>query len=412
MDLKRREFCSLLMAAGLPGAHAIAQPNQPNVIHPVWLGFGLNIGANAATQRFPLSSGLLPTQRTGRKTTFQLEVNDAISQQLRLLGDIVTFKDSTDIGGDTLLGAVLDYENVLSARLGDASFMVLHMVGHGVLLDFDRNRGWSMRTSYPFPVTLLRESQGSSESTARQYLADAYLDPQNSFATSFAKATKRLAPRWRDATTGSGFNIRVTNCTIHPDVMSKLSDWGIEKNITPTWLGHLASAAICEGLDVPVVPYAETRALGNYTYKFSERLTAQNVRMPSDEDIDLRIHVSLRNVSREIKYRNQFQRWEATRIIVVDIKVKDDRNEDLLSIRMGYQDDQPDALAKEEDNSPARDAHFFDMAIYRGLSYFFSGIEKDDLSVLAKVFVKPDQQQTQAISNFRNRYRKAFGKGG
>ncbi len=410
MNLKRREFCAWSMALGVTGSEAMAQSQSAN-IHPVWLGFGLNIGANAAAQRFPLSNALLPIQRPGRKTTFQLEVNEAISQQLRALGDTVTFQNATDIGGDTLLGAVLDYENVLEARLGDANFIVMHMVGHGVLLDFDRTRGWSMRASYPFPVTLLRESKGSTESTAKQYLADAYLDPQNSFATSFAKATKRLSPRWKQNGGASGFNIRVTSCTIHPDVAVKLKTWGIEKNISPTWLGHLASAAICEGLDVPVVPFAETQSLGNYTYKFSDRLTAQNVRMPSDDDIDLRIHVSLRNMAREIKYRNQFERWEAARMIVLDIKVKDESNQDILAIRMGYQDEQPDALAREEDNSPARDAHFFDMAIYRGLNLFFSGVEKGDLNLLAKVMVKPDPQQSQAINEFKRRYRNGFAKG-
>lgn len=410
MYLNRRKFCALSLGAGLITTCAKGQGLSSN-IHPVWLGFGLNIGANAAAQRFPLSSALLPTQRSGRKTTFQLEINEAISQQLRSLGDVVSFKNTTDIGGDTLLGAVLDYENVLEARLGDASFMVMHLVGHGVLLNFDRNRGWSMRSSYPFPVTLLRESQGNTDSTAKQYLADAYLDPQNSFATSFAKTTKRLAPLWHESANGSGFNIRVVDSSIHQDVSNKLKSWGIERNITPTWLGHLASAAICEGLDVPIVPFAETQSLGNYTYKFSERLVAQNVRMPAENDIDLRLHVSLRNISREIKFRNQFQRWEATRIVVFDIKVKDDRNEEIFSTRMGYQDDQPDALAREEDNSPARDAHFFDMAIYRGLLMLFSGIEKEDLGLLTKVFVKPNQQQAQAISAFRARYRKAFGKG-
>jgi len=155
-----------------------------------------------------------------------------------------------------------------------------------------------------------------------------------------------------------------------------LKTWGIEKNISSTWLGHLASAAICEGLDVPVVPFAETQSLGNSTYKFSDRLTAQNVRMPSEDDIDLRIHISLRNLARDIKYRNQFERWEATRMVVLDIKVKDDTNQDILTLRMGYQDEQPDALAREDDNSPARDAHFFDMAIYRGMSLFFPGSKR------------------------------------
>ena len=164
-----------------------------------------------------------------------------------------------------------------------------------------------MRSSFPFPVTLVRESQGGdAQVEASKYLLEAYTDAQNSFATSFAKASKRLATRWTDD--DRSFNVRVMSSNIHPEAQGKLKTWGIAKNINDVWLGHLASAAICESLEIPVVPFMETHALGKFTYKFSERLTAQNVKLPSDEDIDLRVHITLRNCAREIKYRNQFQR--------------------------------------------------------------------------------------------------------
>jgi hypothetical protein len=158
------------------------------------------------------------------------------------------------------------------------------------------------------------------------------------------------------------------------------------------------------------VPFAETQALGNYTYTFSDRLVAQNVRLPDESDIDLRLHVTLRNIAREIKFRNQLQRWEATRMVVIDIKILDDRNEELVAVRVGYQDENPDALAREEDNSPARDAHFFDMAIYRALQTLFAGIDKEDKEQLARVFVKPDANQQRGLSEFRRRYRQAYEK--
>ena len=96
----------------------------------------------------------------------------------------------------------------------------------------------------------------------------------------------------------------------------------------------------------------------------------------------------------------------------MDVKVLDDRNEEIVALRVGYQDDLPDALAREEDNSPARDAHFFDMAIYRGLQTFFSAIDKDDKALLARVFVKPDAKQQGGLSEFRRKYRQAFDKKG
>lgn len=404
--MKRRDFIKLGLALSLTDrsvrAESLPRSQRGAQIIPTWLSFGLNGPAQGGT-RFPLTMALA----SNRKPDFQFEVSQAIAKQLKAAGDIADFKNTTEFNSGTMLGAALDYENVLEARLGSSSFIVLHLVGHGVLLNFDRTRGWKMQSSFPFPVTLLRESQGgNSQAEASKYLVEAYTDGQNSFATSFANAAKRLAPRWKDS--DRSFNVRVMSSKIHPEAQGKLGGWGLAKNINDVWLGHLASAAVCESLGIPVVPFVETQALGKFTYKFSERLTAQNVQLPSEADIDLRLHVTLRNVAREIKYRNQFQRWEATRMVVMDVKVLDDQNEEVVALRLGYQDDQPDALAKEEDNSPARDAHFFDMAIYRGLQTLFSGIDKGDKTQLAKVFVKPDAKQQEAIDRFKRQYQKAL----
>lgn len=414
-NLYRRDIIILSAGWSLNAKSLLAQSVgnvAGSLVKPTWLGFGLNKPATSGQERYPLTMAMMAAPRPGKKTGFQVEVNDAIVPQLRAVGDIVTFKDTNDFGENLMLAAILDYENVLDARLGASSFIVMHLVGHGVLLNLDRTRGWSMRSSFPFPVTLLRESRGGNPALeARQYLAEAYTDGQNSFATSFAKAAKRLAPRWRDSGAGRNFNIRVMSSAIHPDVQSKLNSWGIANNVNSTWLGHLASAAICEGLDVPVVPFEESHALSNYTYTFSERLVAQNVRLPGEDDIDLRIHVTLRNIGREIKYRSQLRRWEVTRMVVIDVRILDDRNDEIIAVRLGYQDDLSDALAREEDNSPARDAHFFDMAIYRGLQTLFGGIDRNDKTLLAKVFVKPDARQQEGLNEFRRRYRKAFDKG-
>ncbi len=427
--MKRRDFLKYGLAAGAvgelatrlawadegigwmgqavtPAAPAISPPAAPvaALLKPNWLSFGLNGPAQGAT-RFPLTASLSQA-RVGRKGDFQMEVSQAIARQLKSDGNLVEFRDSADINGGLLLGAVLDYENVLSAKVGSSSFIVMHLVGHGVLLNFDRTRGWKMMSSFPFPVTLLRETQGGNTAAeALKYLPDAYGGSQNSFATAFVQAAKRVAPRWRD--TERGFNVRVMSSTIHPEVQGKLAAWGIARNISQSWLGHLTSAALCEGLAIPVVPFVETQALGKFTYKFSEKLVAQNVRLPDENDIDLRLHVTLRNIGREVKFRNQYQRWEVMRMVVLDLKVLDDRNEEVLSLRMGYQDEVPDSLAAEQELVPARDAHFFDMAIYRGLTTLFTGIDKQDKALLAKVFVTPDADQQKRLDTFRAKYQKA-----
>ena len=97
-------------------------------------------------------------------------------------------------------------------------------------------------------------------------------------------------------------------------------------------------------------------------------------------------------------------------MVVFDIRALDDRNEELLSTRMGFQDVLPDNLAREEDNSPARDAHFFDMAIYRGLVAFFRAIDQDDKAALSKLYLKIDAGQQAAFGHFRAKYRRAFGR--
>lgn len=391
-------------ASSAASSTATAAPARVQLLKPTWLSFGLNGPAQGGT-RFPLTAGLTQA-KPGRKGDFQFEVSQAIARQLRADGNLVDFRDSTDINGGLMLGAVLDYENVLTAKVGSSSFIVMHLVGHGVLLNFDRNRGWKMLSSFPFPVTLLRESQGGNTTAeALKYLPEAFGDNQNSFATAFVQAAQRVAPRWRE--NERGFNVRVMSSSIHADVQSKLANWGIARNIGQSWLGHLTSAAICEGLAIPVVPFVETQALGKFTYKFSEKLVAQNVRLPDEGDIDLRIHVTLRNIGREVKFRNQYQRWEVLRMVVLDVKVLDDRNEEVLALRMGYQDEVPDSLASEQELVPARDAHFFDMAIYRGLTTLFTGIDRQDKSLLAKVFVKPDSEQQKRLDAFRNKYQKA-----
>lgn len=408
--MERRDFLrgiawGGLASLGLPDLAASAERGAGSPVQPTWLSFGLNGPAYGAT-RFPLTAAL-SANKAGKKGDFQFEVSQNIERQLRSTGAIVQFKDSADFNSGVLLGAALDYENVLSARLGSSSFIVLHLVGHGVLLSFDRGRGWKMLSSFPFPVTLLRESQqGDPQSEALKHLAEAYTDSQNSFATSFVKAATRVAPRWRDS--DRSFNVRVMSSKIHPDVEAKLSAWKIAKNINDVWFGHLASAAACEGLGIPIVPFAESQALGKFTYKFADRLVAQNVRLPEEADIDLRLHVTLRNVARDVKFRNQFQRWEINRMVVIDLNVLDDRNEEVLTLRIGYQDDQPDSLAREEDLVPARDAHFFDMAIYRGLQAAFSAIDRQDKAALAKLFIKPDAEQQRRIDKFRSVYQKAI----
>lgn len=396
--MKRR---NALGALALPW---LADPGRTQTaVRPAWLGFGLN-GGEEASRRFPLTLGAVRRRGAGG-TDFQLEVARAIRSQIESTG-VAEVRNEVQIGESLMLGAALDYENVLAARLGSSSFLVLHLVGHGVLLGFDWGRGWKLISSFPFPVILLREAAGDVAGDASKYLAEAFTAPEKSFASAFTKAAVRLAPRWKES--GRGFNVRVLGSAIHPAAQAKLASWGVERNVTEPWLGHLASAAICETLQVPVVPFAETQALGRFSYMFAERLVAQNVRLPDDGDIDLRLHVTLRNVGRDIRFRSQLQRWEAVRQVVLEVRALDDRDEEIVSLRAGYQDDVADALARQEDNSPARDAHFLDMAIYRCLQTLFNGIARNDEAELAKVFVKPDAQQRQRIERFRSKYQQAI----
>lgn len=376
-----------------------------NLQRPVWLGFGLN-GPAQGDSRFPLTLAMSGRKGKGGSLDFQRQVGLAIRRQLQAQGDFVEFLESVDMDSGLLLGAAVDYENVIPARLGSSSFIVLHLIGHGAVLDFDRSRGWKMLSSFPFPVTLLRESSGGdTKAEAMKYLMDAYVNGDLCFASSFARTAKRVAPTWKE--NARGFNIRVTSSQIHPDVAAKLRQWGISRNVTDTWLGHLASAAICDGLGVSVVPFVETQALGKFTYMFSDRLVAQNVTLPDIADIDLRISVSLRNAVRDIKYRKQTDRWEVIRIVVFDINVADDRDQPVLSLRMGYSDEQPDVVASPEEVVPARDAHFFDMAVYRGLQGLFFAIDRRDQAGLERLFVKVDAEQQQRLENFRRIWRKA-----
>lgn len=404
MRVDRRDFIKACGGVGSSLAFFGNPAFAAQQVKPTWLSFGLN-GPAAAETRFPMTSALM--QKRSGKEDLQFQVSQQMAQLLRKEDGLVEFRDTVNFNDGVMIGAVLDYENILSAKLGTASFVVLHLVGHGVLLNFDQGRGWSMLSSFPFPVTMLRES-GSKDSQEEvlKYLYEAFTSTQGSFATSFIKTARRVSSRWRDS--GRGFNVRVMTAKFHPDVESKLASWKLTKHINEIWFGHLASAAACEGLGIPVVPFAENKALGKFTYKFSDRLIAQNVRLPEENDIDLRLHITLRNIGREVKFRNQLQRWEVNRLVVMEIRALDDRNEEVFGMRFGYQDEMPDTLAREEDLVPERDTHFFDMAIYRGLNSFFTALDRQDLPALTKLFVKADAEQLKRIEKFKRMYQKAI----
>jgi hypothetical protein len=408
--MQRRDLLLFASCASIIPNYSYTQPTTS--IIPNWMGFGLNVSASKERVRFPISMPLMSSRKVGKKSNFQSELNEAIAQQLRLAGNFVTFQPVNNFDENWMLAAALDYENVLEVKLGTTSFIILHLIGHGMLLNFTGNRGWRLQSSFPFPVTLIRERHnGTLSDEVNKYIVEAYTDNQNSFATSFAKFAKRLAPKWKDAVTGQqGFNIRVIQSSIALEVQAKLKEWGISGNLNADWLGHLTSAAMCEGLEVPVVPFAETKSLNDFNYLFVNRLEAEKVTLPNISDIDIRVNVAFSKISREIKYRTQLQRWEVIRIIVIDLQVLNDRDDEIVSVRLGYQDPQPDVLSQEVDNSPSRDAHFYDMAIYRGLNSLFYGIDKEDHELLAKIYVKPDNKQLHGFNKFRSIYRRAFEK--
>jgi hypothetical protein len=393
----RRRGILASLSAGLIGTYrtAWAQPAVQKVKPknpPVWTGFGLNGGA--AQARYDLSRAFVRQQYKVDLTSSEA-FQFMIRPLQRLLADqhagTVQFKNSVEFGEDLLLGFVHDYETTVGARVEkdgqNANTLFVFMSGAGMILSFSKSSGWRMVSSFPFMLRMerpggdLKDIRGKAVAVMDQ----AYV----AYGQAFSHFLKRFN-KW-DQGFSSNYFARLTKATIHKDAQTKLNSFGIESQLTPELLGFSSSSALCDNLDIPLLPFQENDALGKrFAVKFSDDLAAQQlIDIP---DADLRFEVVLRDVDKQRIDSTQRGVTIVRRSVVLRLMVYDEYSnlpdKRLLNVLAMSTGEDRIPLQSTEDDTPERDLVFLDRLITRTLTQLLKGLATRNAQLLGSVEVK------------------------
>jgi len=367
-----------------------SRPKSP----PVWTGFGLNGGAAQArydlTREFVSQTRKLSLSDSKAFTEESKRTASLLSQQKPPL---VQFKDSVEFGEDMLVGFAHDYEIAIGARLeldGEtANRVLIVMSGVGLVLSFSQSTGWRIVSSFPFIWRGERPGGDLKDLRARTValMGDAYKGYSNAFVHFLGRFNK-----W-DQGFSSNYFARLTKASIHPDALAKLVSFKIEKILNQELLGFSSSAAICDNLNIPLLPFQENDALAKrYAVKFSDDLSAQNeIAIP---DADLKFEIVLRHLDKRVIHSTQLNRTRIVRNLVIRFSAFDEyangKDKRFLDVVADATHEDRTALNSSEDDTPERDLMFFDRLLSRALVNLLSGMAKRDAQTLAMANVKLD----------------------
>ena len=394
----RRRFLGLIGLAGLyQPLHLLAQPAPIKLkpkSPPVWTGFGLNGGPMQA--RYNLTRSYIK-----RSQGFELSESEAfrklnlvvLTPILRSLPQLVQFKSQIEFGEDLLLGFAHDYETTVGARIEkdgqNANTLIIFMSGVGLILGFDRSSGWRIVSSFPF---MLRMERAGGDLKNIPDRAVAVMDQAyRSYGNAFAEFLKRFN-KW-DQGFSANFFARVNSALIHKDAEEQLKRFRINNILNQELLGFSASTAICDSLNIPLLPYQENDALAKrYAVKFSDDLTAQAQGEISIPDADLRFEVILRDIQKKMTTSSQKGVTIVQRKVVLRLIVFDDSSllseKMLLNVLAGSTGEDKLALDPKEDDTPERDLVMFDRLITQTLNNLLQGLASSNENKLAAAEVK------------------------
>jgi hypothetical protein len=395
MQHRRRLLMVMLGALGaLPWparTQPVAQKLRPN-FPPVWTGFGLNGGAGQA--RYDLTRAFVR-----QKQNLELTSSEAFAftrePLQRLLAsqhaNRVQFKNSIEFGEDLLLGFAHDYETTVGARLEkdgqNANTLFVFMSGVGMVLSFSKSSGWRIVSSFPFMLRM--ERPGGDLKDVRGKAVAVMDQAYTAYGQAFSHFLGRFN-KW-DQGFSSNFFARLTSASVHKDVLPKLAAYKIHNVLNDELLGFMTSSALCDNLDIPLLPYQENDALSKrYAVKFTDDLAAQQqINIP---DADLRFEIVLRDVDKQKTDSTQrgvtiVRRSVVIRLIVIDefSSLPDKKLLNVLAMSTG-EDRIP--LQSTEDDTPERDLVFFDRLISRTLTNLLRGMVTRNASTLAAIEVK------------------------
>ena len=314
-----------------------------------------------------------------------------LTPSLKSLPQLVQFKPQIEFGEDLLLGFAHDYEITVGARIEkdgqNANTLIIFMSGVGLILGFDRSSGWRIVSSFPF---MLRMERAGGDLKNIPDRAVAVMDQAyRSYGNAFAEFLKRFN-KW-DQGFSANFFARVTSALIHKDAEEQLKRFRINNILNQELLGFSASTAICDSLNIPLLPYQENDALAKrYAVKFSDDLTAQSeISIP---DADLRFEVVLRDIQKKMTTSSQKGVTIVQRKVVLRLIVFDDSSllseKMLLNVLAGSTGEDKLALDPREDDTPERDLVMFDRLITQTLNNLLQGLASRNENKLAAAEVK------------------------
>jgi len=218
-------------------------------------------------------------------------------------------------------------------------------------------------------------------------LGESYLVHATAFATFLGRFGK-----W-NAGYSPNFFARVTSSKIGETAIVQLQEYKLDQKFNADFLGFQASAAICDGLDIPLLPFKETDALANrYATKFSESLITQDKIVIPDADLEFEV-LLIKATKEKVPSRQQGIIYLKRRIII-GVRVYDKTSgqpEKILQVVAGAPEDS-DIIRYDqpEDDNPDRDFVFFDRLLYRTLSGLMKGIAKNDAETITSLGVNYD----------------------
>ncbi len=402
---QRRHVVSLLAGGTLLSAlpqmarAGRAKPGTP----PVWLGAGLNASASAAAsgQLFPVLSQV--AQKNGRRLTdaqaltwITQRVAAGIREDNPVGVRFLTGSQSLQRDETTGLSLVYDFEmvNALPTTMEDGSSFAhaYYLVcATGLISILDGNGFWRILGAFPFYLKQALDGgrmernqvEGWSVGAAAQVAETFHTGQGPSIRSLFVNRTKRFA-NWRD-----GYSpkfARVMPVQIAPAAASALREFRIDRLLTPELVGLIASAEVCSGLDIGVLPYVNTDALNRFQYQVADRRV--NQKPVPDDMIDLRVRVTVDLVRREVQPVQRQGFVYVRRGIRVAVEFLDLDNKPIAALRAASVD--TDRLFSIDDSTPSRDFQFFESALEKAISNLFHGIRRRDKAMVAAVGVNID----------------------
>lgn len=240
-----------------------------------------------------------------------------------------------------------------------------------------------------FPFMLRMERPGGDLKDIRGKAVAVMDQAYVAYGQAFSHFLKRFN-KW-DQGFSSNYFARLTKATIHKDAQTKLNSFGIESQLTPELLGFSSSSALCDNLDIPLLPFQENDALGKrFAVKFSDDLAAQQlIDIP---DADLRFEVVLRDVDKQRIDSTQRGVTIVRRSVVLRLMVYDEYSnlpdKRLLNVLAMSTGEDRIPLQSTEDDTPERDLVFLDRLITRTLTQLLKGLATRNAQLLGSVEVK------------------------